>query len=671
MVSICLNMIVKNEHKNVSRLFDSVIDIIDTYCICDTGSTDETISTIQKYFDDKNIKGKIIQKEFLNFEFNRNYALYACEGMSDYILLLDADMTITYSKKFNKTDILGYDVIFLLQGEMDKWFHKNPRIVKNNKNMFKYIGVTHEYLSYYTDTKTHIFNKDVLFINDFGDGGCKTDKYVRDIKLLTEGIKNDPLNTRYHFYLANSYYDNGEYNNAIKIYKRNIELNGWKEEIWYSYYRIGLCYKNLQKTKRSTKYWLKAIKYSPNRLENIYQLVEYYTNTSQHNIALIYYIYALNVIVNIKDDTIINEFLFAEFDKYIYKFDTLYTIFAAYLGYRKIDTQIMNVLKNADNLERYNLLSNIKFYDIELPCAIHTIDFTDSMIYEHNSKIYNMRSSSSCLIPYKLRETEYIMNVRYVNYSIDHSNGSYSDCDEHILTINKMYMLDKKFKILSQKLLTNENNDNSLHIIGIEDIRIFKDTNDDIKFIGTTCHDTNPGMSIGNYIYPRLNYEKLSTSIELNGGEIRCEKNWVYLNYKEDDYMIYDWYPNLRICKIIDNTLELVESKPMPLVFNNLRGSSNGYNYKNQTWFVCHIVSYENPRQYYHMFVVFDNNMELIQYSRLFKFENDAAIQYCLSVIVNDDNIVCNYSLWDSCTKIKIYNKHDISQIMFDHHKSN
>ena len=41
--TLCLNMIVKNESKIISRLFDSVSSIIDSYCICDTGYTDDTI----------------------------------------------------------------------------------------------------------------------------------------------------------------------------------------------------------------------------------------------------------------------------------------------------------------------------------------------------------------------------------------------------------------------------------------------------------------------------------------------------------------------------------------------------------------------------------------------------------------------------------------------------
>ena len=51
MPTICLNMIVKNESKIITRLFDSVIDIIDTYVICDTGSTDDTIHIINSYFN--------------------------------------------------------------------------------------------------------------------------------------------------------------------------------------------------------------------------------------------------------------------------------------------------------------------------------------------------------------------------------------------------------------------------------------------------------------------------------------------------------------------------------------------------------------------------------------------------------------------------------------------
>ena len=55
--TICLNMIVKNESKIITRLFDSVLSIIDCYCICDTGSTDNTKEIITNYFNDKKYNG--------------------------------------------------------------------------------------------------------------------------------------------------------------------------------------------------------------------------------------------------------------------------------------------------------------------------------------------------------------------------------------------------------------------------------------------------------------------------------------------------------------------------------------------------------------------------------------------------------------------------------------
>ena len=48
--TLCLNMIVKNESRIITRLFNSVLPIIDCYCICDTGSTDNTVDIITKYF---------------------------------------------------------------------------------------------------------------------------------------------------------------------------------------------------------------------------------------------------------------------------------------------------------------------------------------------------------------------------------------------------------------------------------------------------------------------------------------------------------------------------------------------------------------------------------------------------------------------------------------------
>ena len=98
--TLCLNMIVKNESRVIRRMLESVYPILDSYCICDTGSTDNTVEIIESFFREKNIPGKVIHEPFRNFEYNRSFALKACDEIdADRILLMDADMVLWKNPK--------------------------------------------------------------------------------------------------------------------------------------------------------------------------------------------------------------------------------------------------------------------------------------------------------------------------------------------------------------------------------------------------------------------------------------------------------------------------------------------------------------------------------------------------------------------------------------------
>lgn len=66
------------------------------------------------------------------------------------------------------------------------------------------------------------FEKNVVFIDDIGDGGSKGNKYVRDVELLTRGIAENPNNDRYHFYLANTLKDMGKMMKQLKCIKDEL-----------------------------------------------------------------------------------------------------------------------------------------------------------------------------------------------------------------------------------------------------------------------------------------------------------------------------------------------------------------------------------------------------------------------------------------------------------------
>jgi tetratricopeptide (TPR) repeat protein len=667
--TLCLNMIVKNESRIIRRLFDSVISIIDSYCICDTGSTDNTIQIIEEYFKEKGLNGKIVNEPFKNFCHNRNFGLQACIGLSDYVLLLDADM-ILETKHFDKSILNKANSFSILQGN-DSFYYQNVRIVKNN-GLYNYVGVTHEYINTPENNTVICLNKKDIFIRDIGDGGSKSDKFERDIRLLLDGIKDEPNNGRYHFYLANTYHDSGRFEDAIQCYKKRIEIGGWKEEIWYSYYRIGLCYKNMDKFTEAMKYWLDGYNYYPERLEAIYEIIRHYRNNSKHNLCMIFYKCAKDIL-NKNENR--DSYLFLHNDVYLHKIYYEYTIFAAYCGIKNINDEIITICNNSSGTDVDNLISNMKFYkQILLKKSLYNLDNTiNTVINGENITLY---SSSSCLIK-NPNSNGYLLNIRYVNYFID-GNGFYKNCDKHIITVNKFVVFDNKFNVIKEEwmdLLFD-----GRRYIGIEDIRIYYDNySNKLIYIGTGYHSNEKiGVVSGNYI---MDEKKLEINeLKQNFNNTSCEKNWVFVDYKNDTHVIYEWYP-LKICTLKDNNeLSVIEVKNMPKLFSRVRGSTCGFRYnkkigdrttgtitvelfETEIWFVNHIVSYESPRHYYHIISVFDSNMNLLRYSAPFKFEGEP-IEYCLSIVVEDENVLMNYSVWDRTTKIGVYDKKYIDSLL-------
>jgi tetratricopeptide (TPR) repeat protein len=640
--TLCLNMIVKNESKIITRLFDSVINIIDTYVICDTGSTDNTIDVITNYFNERNISGKVVKEEFKNFCHNRNFALNSCIGMSDYILLMDADMQLKIGN-FDKMKLWDNDCYYLLQGN-DDFHYKNMRIVKNKMGP-SYIGVTHEYLNIPDGYRTGEIKKNELFINDIGDGGCKQNKFERDVRLLTDGIKEEPNNVRYHFYLANTLFDLGRYDDAITYYKKRIEFGGWKEEVWYSYYKIGLAYKNKSDMGNAMLNWLDGYNYYPERLEGLYEIINYYRVIAKQKIGYEFYKMAKDILnKNYNYDGC----LFHHNDIYKYKLAYEYTLLAAYVGINNINNEIVQILNNCNNNDiNNNVIKNMKYYKFILTNKQVKI-FDNILVKNINDKNVRFNSSSSCMINY---DNGYMMNVRYVNYNID-NNGCYHDCADHIITINKCIKLDNNFNIINEELINNDFD--GRRYIGIEDVRIYNDKNI-IKFIGTGYHKNNTiGIVSGYYNNGSTDVNELKQTFK----ETVCEKNWVYI----DDKIIYDWSP-LRIGEVENNTLVIKEEKQMPNIFRHVRGSSCGYHYNNMIWFVVHMVAYDVPRHYYHMIVVFDNNINLLHYTPPFKFEGEP-IEYCLSISIRDKDVYMNYSTWDRTTRIGVYDLDYIQSLL-------
>jgi hypothetical protein len=403
--------------------------------------------------------------------------------------------------------------------------------------------------------------------------------------------------------------------------------------------------------------WMNGYDYLPERLEGLYEIINHYRNISKHKLCYKFYQFALDVL---KKNDNIDGYLFLHKD--VYSFQILYefSIIALYVGIKNINNEVVSIFNNCPhNHVLHNLFSNMKFYkDVLAP--IKTINLDSKININVNNVNTDFLSSSSCLIK-NPNQPGYIMNVRYVNYYIT-PGGSYLNCDKHIITVNKYVELDPQLNVISEKLFDNVFNHR--RYIGVEDIKIFYDQHiKKMLFIGTGFHtNNNIGIVCGDYD----NKQDVLVANEATSGFSKesCEKNWVYVNYKNETHIVYKWNP-LQICKMDENSkqIHIVETKELPKIFSHARGSSCGFSYKNEFWFLVHLVSYENPRHYYHIMVVFDENMKLQRYSAPFKFEGES-IEYSLSIVVEDERVLVNYSTWDRTTRIGVYDKKYIDSIL-------
>jgi glycosyltransferase involved in cell wall biosynthesis len=227
-------MIVKNESKIIERCIKSVYHLIDTWCIVDTGSTDGTQEIIKNLLKDK--PGELLERPWINFGHNRNEALELAERWGEWTLLTDADMVLVdegFDRKVLEYDVDAFDIIQDNHGVR----YYNFRLL-NAKKKWKCVGVTHEYYTTAAGNPSRA-RVDKLWFNDISDGGSKSDKFERDIKLLTQGLIDEPGNHRYMFYLAQSYRDTCQYDLAVEWYDKCAKTSTWDEEAWFAAYMAG------------------------------------------------------------------------------------------------------------------------------------------------------------------------------------------------------------------------------------------------------------------------------------------------------------------------------------------------------------------------------------------------------------------------------------------------
>lgn len=287
--TICLNMIVRNEAHVIRSTLENISSYfsIHTYVICDTGSTDETKSIIQDFFDSKGMDGLLLDHVWIDFGTNRTKALQEAFNKSDYVLLFDADDAI--HGDFILPEVLNKEKYCLQFG---KGFTYIRPLLISNRIQWKFVGVLHEYLA--LQDESLVCKEETIQGNyhvDSGKSGFRSKnpkKYWEDAQLLEEHYsleitQNPSLAARYAFYCAQSYKDFGDDSKAIEWYKKCIgNPVQWEQERYVSAIYLGDLYDKLGKPEKSIHYYLKGSTYDAQRYEGIVKAVAILSKREEH-----------------------------------------------------------------------------------------------------------------------------------------------------------------------------------------------------------------------------------------------------------------------------------------------------------------------------------------------------------------------------------------------------
>lgn len=670
MVKLILTGIYRRETSIISRLIKSCSSIIDAVCACNTeGVKDDMTEEIEKTASELNLPVKIIHEPWKNFGHNRSLNFKHFQGFvrelnwdpsTTYALLLDADMCLTIGPSFNKNKLKEAMYQLMQKNSVIEYF--NVRLIRADIPA-TCRGVTHEYWEQDESggwKSLPIGQIRDLEIDDRNDGKYKGEKYSRDIKLLTEGLKEEPENVRYMFYLAQSYKDSGNFKDAIRWYDKRINAGGWAEEIFYSKYMIGNCYTALVDKAQKKGKVDKAHTYYSCSIEAYLEAYDYYPKRSEslHALAMQYRLNGKNKLAYMiaKQGSMIpyphGDLLFIGKAAYEFLFKLELSIVSFYVPGRRSEGYL---LCNELLLDRRIGDSNFRMCHRNMihyaePIKIvsrHHIDVKLPLLDDKRPGIGTLRPMNPSLITTK---QGYLVNVRCVSYRQTNGVYSYPDGSGIIRTINILAKMDKNLTIIEEKELIDMTEDGKpidkfpKTVYGLEDIRLFewdppgKNTASSLWCTCSTFLTANtPQITLCN-----INNNKVVSKELLIGpkGEFSCEKNWMPAISNKHLYLIYSHDPLIKLHYNGGNDpktrVSMSEPVQLPWNLSPLRGSGVllplGESIDKGYIAVVHEVALdENRRVYLHRFITYDRKFIPQKLSLPFYFFEKSGVEYVCS----------------------------------------
>lgn len=667
--------IVKNEAPRIMRMLDSCVQFIDCYCFTDTGSTDDTPSVVKNYFAHHKIPGIITYAPFNDWSQARNANLLAAKSYRnppDYWLLCDADMELVVKdldkfKKFLETRGKSYDV----EQRAGQLHYANRRLIRGDIPGF-YLGVTHEFLN--TDSMGLIPPAAAYFV-DHADGGNRGDKYKRDIRLLFNGLKDEPNNGRYFYYLAQSYRDAGDLENAKIWYKKRVEFGGWAEERWSAQVNYAHCLKDQNDEAGFIREMLVAYNMRPGRAEALYDLAHHFRmKDDQQNTAALFAEIGMTI-PHTKDQLFVNNFVYEAGLKEEFAITGFYNEQKRAQAFKVCSD--LSLQPGPYNGPRDTARSNI--YHYIKPLSDYCPSFQWRKINFEPPENWVAMNPSVTVQNAPGRETIYCV-VRTVNYRIDDQGryiirGTDGTANDSNPINTRNFLLSMGFDPFGTPISVDEVIPPDMPcefkpVIGLEDMRLFSPPDGSLWASSTV-----------RQIHWDGNCEQVLTQLQYapHHGEVNVidwrrmlrspreiEKNWSPVI--GTDEKLWMWRPGTTI----NERGELVHNNPPPLTTDVISGGSQLITSFGGLYLALVHTAHQIPglpcRYYYHRWAVYDpTTFSLAALSLPFVF-HDRVIEFAAGLArhpVNKDTLVISYGFKDCEARVATISEAEVARFIW------
>jgi tetratricopeptide (TPR) repeat protein len=633
-------MIVRNEAAIVGRCLESLSGLIDSWVICDTGSVDRTQEIVRASL--AGLPGELHQAEWEDFGHNRSQLMELASGSADYLLLIDADMTVQQNTSLPRLDADAYalretggagsGVLRLVRGDRRWWYE----------------GSVHDYIA--TDGRVRQRQLDGLVVNHHRDGTSRREKLLRDLGLLKRDIVRKPDLPRTLFHLAQTYRALGRHEAAIRYYRRRAELGGWDEELFYANLQLGAigAMKNLRE---AIPVLLATSERWAARAEPLYELARAHRRRDELATAHMFATRGLDVPLP-SDAMLVHP--------WVYDWGLRLERARAAEGLGRLEEARADLRELLETeplpraVEAYvrgslgQLLSQGAGHSRQpRRPAVARLDSLAASVRVGEIKL-KAKPDWPGFNPSIARDADgFRIIVRTANYQIE-KGVLHRDGIQH--NINYLVSLDGELAVRGVEPIVDRSSGagpRRAEIHGYEDCRLIEV--DGCWYATATACDLNPAGR-REMVLLHLEGPQVTSAKRLEGllpG--RHEKNWMPFVIDGSLHAVYTCGPTIVLrCDPSTGDVEVVRKSLAPRIAAAFRGGSQGIEVDGGHLFVVHEVDRgERLLRYMHRFVLLGEDLALAAISSPFSFTLDR-IEFCAGMALANDELVMSFGVSDA-----------------------